>query len=399
MKKTLLLSFLLIGSFTLFAQTQNALSFDGTNDFVQTTFPGVAITADRTFEAHIKVSTSAPSNNLCILDYGTGASGSRNTFMVNTNQGLSFFSGGTNGNLSSTTGVITAGQWVHVAFVLSSGTGFLYVDGVQVGTGNLSGVNTPSTGNSVRIGRRVPGGNLYFSGEIDEVRIWNRALSTTEIGANMNTELCPDATGLLGYYQFNEGAAGGTNTSITTLPNIVASTDGTLTNFALSGTSSNWVAGPSMVTAILDDEVTESNGVLTAQQSGASYRWIRCSDGVVISGETAMTFTPTATGFYAGEITFNGCTQVSECVEVTTLGEESFQLNNLVLFQNPSQFLSFKGAIDQEAVISIYSISGKELLSASLNDSQTIQPTIANGLYMVTVSQNGASKTFKWIKE
>ncbi|GAK98404.1 predicted cell-wall-anchored protein SasA [Nonlabens ulvanivorans] len=203
----------------------------------------------------------------------------------------------------------------------------------------------------------------------------------------------------MGYYQFNEGAAGGTNTSVTTLPNIVASTDGTLTNFALSGTSSNWVAGPSMVTAILDDEVTESNGVLTAQQSGASYRWIRCSDGVVISGETAMTFTPTATGFYAGEITFNGCTQVSECVEVTTLGEESFQLNNLVLSQNPSQFLSFKGAIDQEAVISIYTISGKELLSASLNDSQTIQPTIANGLYMVTVSQNGASKTFKWIKE
>ncbi|MBF4985819.1 hypothetical protein FNJ87_16300, partial [Nonlabens mediterrranea] len=118
MKKTLLLSFLLLGLTTLFAQTQNGLNFDSNDDYVQTSFTGVTGSTNRTFEAWIYLSTSAPSTNLAILDYGLNAVGSRNTFMVNANRGLSFISGGTNANISSTAGIIPAVQKPLVSIVL-----------------------------------------------------------------------------------------------------------------------------------------------------------------------------------------------------------------------------------------------------------------------------------------
>ena len=45
----------------------------------------------------------------------------------------------------------------------------------------------------------------FFDGQIDEVRIWNRALSIAEIAANKDCELVGDECGLVHYYQFNEG--------------------------------------------------------------------------------------------------------------------------------------------------------------------------------------------------
>ena len=46
---------------------QNALDFDGSNDYVQTSFPGVLGSADRTFEAWVYVPTGITANN-CIMD-------------------------------------------------------------------------------------------------------------------------------------------------------------------------------------------------------------------------------------------------------------------------------------------------------------------------------------------
>ena len=137
MKKCLILSVVSLLSILNYAQTnQNALDFDGSNDYVQTTFGGVAGTANRTFEAWVYI-TSAPSGNSCILDYGANAVGSRNTFFVNTNRAIGYISGGTNANITSSTNAVPLNTWTHVAFVLDNGTGYLYVNGQQKGTGNL----------------------------------------------------------------------------------------------------------------------------------------------------------------------------------------------------------------------------------------------------------------------
>ena len=61
----------------------------------------------------------------------------------------------------------------------------LFVNGGQVASTAMSGAIAPSTG-PLRIGGNSLWGE-YFQGRIDEVRIYNRALTTAEIQADMNT--------------------------------------------------------------------------------------------------------------------------------------------------------------------------------------------------------------------
>ncbi|QLH46119.1 MAG: hypothetical protein HWD58_11080 [Bacteroidota bacterium] len=61
------------------------------------------------------------------------------------------------------------------------------------------------------------GSRRFFKGLIDEVRIWNKALSASEV-ANMNLCTLPTTAGnLVANYHFNQGAASGNNSTITTL--------------------------------------------------------------------------------------------------------------------------------------------------------------------------------------
>lgn len=249
MTRSLSLYISLVLVFNINAQTKNALHFDGSNDYVQTKYAGVSGKANRTFEAWIYI-TSTPSGNNCILDYGSNFTGSRNTFFVNGNRAIGFISGGTNANITSNNNLVSLNKWVHVAFVLNSGTGYLYVDGKQEGTGNLSTVNTPASGTELRIGQRVPGGSIPFNGIIDEVRIWDDALTIGRLDSLNDMEICPDAANLVAYYRFNEGKAASSNSGKTTLPDKVKSSqNGTLNNFALAGSSSNWVKGVNITTA------------------------------------------------------------------------------------------------------------------------------------------------------
>jgi hypothetical protein len=77
--------------------------------------------------------------------------------------------------------------WTHVALTYDGTQLRLYVNGVQVATRATSG--TIQTNSSpLRIGGNVPYGE-FFNGRIDEVRIYNRALSQAELQADMNTAI------------------------------------------------------------------------------------------------------------------------------------------------------------------------------------------------------------------
>jgi hypothetical protein len=75
------------------------------------------------------------------------------------------------------------GQW-HYAVVTNNGANvILYIDGVQVATKATSGA-TPETNTKVfRVGgnSRVTPPTNFFTGEIDEVRAWNNALTPSEV--------------------------------------------------------------------------------------------------------------------------------------------------------------------------------------------------------------------------
>jgi fibronectin type 3 domain-containing protein len=75
--------------------------------------------------------------------------------------------------------------WTHVALTYDGAALRLYVNGVQAAT--LAATGAIETNSSpLRIGGNSPYGE-YFNGRIDEVRVYNRALSATEIQTDMNT--------------------------------------------------------------------------------------------------------------------------------------------------------------------------------------------------------------------
>lgn len=80
--------------------------------------------------------------------------------------------------------VLPTGQWVHFAGTWSGTTARVYVDGVLKGSITISGPLVASTG-MLRIGGLVSSGNRYFDGSMDEVRIYDRALSQSEIQDDM----------------------------------------------------------------------------------------------------------------------------------------------------------------------------------------------------------------------
>lgn len=85
----------------------------------------------------------------------------------------------------STTPLITAGTtWFHVAATWSGDKVTLYVNGSD--EGSSSGFVAPPIAHDVpfAIGRRMDGASRLF-GAIDELRVWNRALSQVEIGEFM----------------------------------------------------------------------------------------------------------------------------------------------------------------------------------------------------------------------
>ena len=48
-------------------------------------------------------------------------------------------------------------------------------------------------------------GNIYFPGKFDDLRIWNIALTQSQILSYMTTSPTGNETGLVGYWNFNEG--------------------------------------------------------------------------------------------------------------------------------------------------------------------------------------------------
>ena len=75
--------------------------------------------------------------------------------------------------------------WTHVAMTYNGAQMRLYVNGVLVGQRAQTGSIQTNNG-QLRIGGSAAFGE-FFQGMIDEVRIYNRALSATEITTDMTT--------------------------------------------------------------------------------------------------------------------------------------------------------------------------------------------------------------------
>ena len=100
--------------------------------------------------------------------------------------------GGTDHDQRGSAALVT-NTWAHVATTYDGANLRLYVDGALVGSQAATGSIATSTG-QLRIGGNTIWGE-YFAGLIDEVRIYNRALTQAEIQTDMTQSIgTPDTT-------------------------------------------------------------------------------------------------------------------------------------------------------------------------------------------------------------
>jgi len=131
--------------------------------------------------------------------------------------------------IGTTSNPLSSNRWQHVAVTYdkASGVAVLYLDGAVVLTESL-GSFTPQTSYPLWFGKRAAGGGYWlgpYQGLMDEISLYDRALSTAEIQAIFTAgsagkcpDLClPSPAGLVGWWQ------GETNALDT-----VGSNDGTL---------------------------------------------------------------------------------------------------------------------------------------------------------------------------
>ena len=167
--------------------------FDGGNDYVQVTgYKGITGGNSRTCAAWVK--TAATQQGAIVAWGSLTPNGSSWVFRVEPGGQLGV--GVSGGSIKTISTTLNDNTWHHVAAVLSNdGTPNvnevkLYIDGVQqTNTAGVLAINTASLAD-VRIGAFTadinPDPNMYFRGLLDDVRIYDYALSAAEILA-LNT--------------------------------------------------------------------------------------------------------------------------------------------------------------------------------------------------------------------
>ena len=223
-----------------------ALDFDGSNDRV--VFPNsssIDITDAVTVSFWVNKTSHIDWSGLVYMaNTGTDIGGSFSQYglyITNESKIATNFGNGSGAGGSYSTTVLSNSVWYHVAATYdSAGSIYLYINGQQEGSSSSpGGLNSDSY--SLELGHdiRFPVAQRHFNGKLDEVRIFNRVLSPSEI-SNLYTNTANarvqshDKSNLVGYWSF-EDATGTTATDFSGNGNT-----GTLTNM---DANTDWIKG------------------------------------------------------------------------------------------------------------------------------------------------------------
>lgn len=151
---------------------------DGVNDYIENT--SGFITA-YPFSVSVWIKAGKITGTQGIVMFGNSATTTTYYGIQLVNAKPSIVVRNTRARTATSTTALTAGKRYHLVGVFNSTTDRrLYLDGVQTAS-NTNNVSFSATNPQWRIGRYVGSTTNYFSGNIDEVHIYNKALSTAEI--------------------------------------------------------------------------------------------------------------------------------------------------------------------------------------------------------------------------
>ena len=312
----------------LYTQTAQALDFDGVDDFVASNANvGISGNAARTLECWVNPTLTNLFNEHIINWGGAPSDGQSFGFYQTFGSELRFY--GFGGTFDFNTGFVFDGNWHHVAVTYNGSHVRVYVDGNETPTSNQAvALNTIDSRLFMGVREAIPitpTANTYAALKMDEVRVWNRALSSFEINETKDCELQGNESGLVLYYNFNRGTPSGNNAGVTTMPDMAGSNNATLSNFSLSGGSSNWVTGSPVTNSCCESASTPT---ISASQTS-----ICLGESVTISITSGTLNQNDDWVWYSGA-------DISSCGSGT---EEDFGVTSITVFPTTTTFYSVRG--------------------------------------------------------
>jgi len=205
----------------------NGISLDGTGDWVSVGSVATYNLAGGNFTLCSWFKTSGTEED--IVANGVGGDGLWLLMSYqNKLRGHVWYSG--NSNTIDSNATVNNNAWRHGCQVVDDTKIYLYIDGALDNSQNLSGTKSGTTGTTIIGSRSAASAGNNFAGTLDDVRIYNRALSGKEV-----RDLYNWAPGPMIYYNFDEGS--GTTTTY--------DRSGNGNNGSMNGsmTESDWVQG------------------------------------------------------------------------------------------------------------------------------------------------------------
>jgi PKD repeat protein len=157
-----------------------ALTFDGVDDWV--TVPDSAsldLAGPMTMTAWVRPTTLGPWRQVLLKESTSGLTYALYATNANANRPNAHLSIGGVDREAAGTSAIATNTWTHLAATYNGSAIRLYVNGTLVRTVNRTGAVALSDG-PLRIGGNSVWGE-WFAGQLDDVRVYNRALSAAEV--------------------------------------------------------------------------------------------------------------------------------------------------------------------------------------------------------------------------
>jgi hypothetical protein len=266
---------------------------------------------------------------------------------------------------------ITLNNWVNIVEVYHSGTQIVetYMNGVLNNT--TTGVSSPNNTTTLPlyIGSDKESNSYFFNGKIDDIGIWNRALTYQEI-----TDLYNGCQLSVSTQPINQAVNISNNAQFTTASSDPLATYQWQTDLGVGFQNLNSVG---QYSGTANDTLTIAN--TTFSNNNQPFRCI---------------------------ISSGSCTDTSNVAVLTVnnnVGINEFTQNNLFsVYPNPakSQINVKADATLLGSVYTVYDNIGKVVLSGKINSENTVIElgNLSGGIYLFTVGEN-MKQTFRVIKE
>lgn len=248
-KKMITVSLFIMMTIPFFSIAQNnAFNFDGNDDFIEV--PSASSLVAGSTELSMSCWVYPGNNSISWPDFD-GILGFRNDtdadfYIVQfTPTEIEVrFRNSTGTNFDIIYNGLVSNTWQLFTVTYNGNVLTLYKDGVSVGSTAASGTFSTNANQSFFIGKLHYSAYTFFlKGSIDEVGLWDRALTASEVNTMYNQCVNSNDPSLQLYYKFNQGIAGGNNTGINVVNDEMGNISGQIQGSpSLTGFTSNWVS-------------------------------------------------------------------------------------------------------------------------------------------------------------